>query len=347
MWLNGSTSHAQPPAGVTADPAQYGLLGARLASEFSWGGVTISGRYGDALAGTESRWLQGDASLATGGRLGALGLRALVSGFGLRYLEPFSYDAAGVQLQPSIAVPIGRLVVSAAPHFSFGGWAADSLAGDLRITGGTVDLQRSFGALTTVLSGRLLTVENGVMRGTVARAGGDLVVDRGDWTMVAEVEVQRTPLEDEVGGGLRLSFTAAPGFQIHGYAGRRVRDPLFGTAGTLAVTVGASIRAGRWSAPQPPPVVSVGESRDGGRVVEFAIRAREADEVAVTGDFSGWEPIPMEEREDGWWTLARVLAPGLHHFGFLVDGSWAIPPEAPGVVEDGWGRENASIVVQP
>lgn len=237
--------------------------------------------------------------------------------------------------------------MSATPRFSFGGWVADSLAGDLRIAGGTVDVRGSFGALTTVVSGRLLSVENGVMTGTVARAGGDLVLDRGDWTMVAEIEVQRTPLEDEVGGGLRLSFSAAPGFQIHGYAGRRVRDPLFGTAGTLAVTVGASIRAVRWSAPRSPPVVSVGEPREGGRVVQFAIRARGADEVAVTGDFSGWEPIAMEEGDDGWWTLSRVLAPGLHHFGFLVDGSWAIPPAAPGVVEDGWGRENASMVVQP
>ncbi|MFW5951061.1 MAG: hypothetical protein ACOCVZ_02985 [Gemmatimonadota bacterium] len=54
----------------------------------------------------------------------------------------------------------------------------------------------------------------------------------------------------------------------------------------------------------------------------------------------------MERTRNGW-TWRGVLGHGLYHFGFLVDGQWALPPDAPGVVDDGWGRKNASLVVDP
>ncbi|MDX1674956.1 MAG: glycogen-binding domain-containing protein, partial [Longimicrobiales bacterium] len=335
------------PAGVAADPAQYGLFGGRLTGDFAWGSTSLAGRYGASVAGTNGRWLQGDASVVTGGRIGALGVRAYVSGFGLTYLDPFDYDAGGVDIQPGIAAPAGPVVFSFSPRAAFGRWTSGTLAGDLRILGGTVEAHRTFGTVTAILSGRLLEVENGVAGGTFARGGGDLVLDRGRWTALAEVEVQRSPLETEVGGGVQLSLNAAPGFEVVGYVGRRVRDPLFGTSGTLTASVGVSFRALHVSPPNPPPVVAVGEKTDAGRVLEFAIRAPEADSVAVTGDFTGWDPVSMEESGGGWWRAELVVEPGLHHFGFLVDGTWAIPPDAPGVVEDGWGRRNASIVVEP
>lgn len=347
MWVDASTSHARPPAGVTADPSQYGLLGGRLSTELDWGAATLSGRYGEAFTGSAGRWLQGDASVATGGRVGAVGLRALVSGFGLRYLDPFSYDAAGVEIRPAVSRPTGRFILSALPRLSFGRWSADPVEGDLRVMGGEVQAQRSFGALSAVVSGGAASVENGVTAGTFVRAGGDLILDRGRWTTVVQVETQRSPEETEVGGGVRFSLTMAPGLEVRGYAGKRLRDPLFGTASSVSLSLSVAVRAVRWSPPRPPPVASVGEARDGGRVVRFAIRAPEAETVKLTGDFTGWEPVAMEQRDDGWWRTTRVLPPGLHHFGFLVDDEWAIPPEAPGVVEDGWGRRNASIVVEP
>lgn len=346
VWLNTSASHSQPPADVTADASQFGLLGGRVTGHSPWGSATVHAQYGDALAGTDGRWVQGDATVATGGKLGPFGLRGVLSGFGLRYLSPFSYDAGGVEIRPSLSYPAGRFVLSAVPRVSVGRWSTTAVEGDLRVAGGSLEVQRTFGALIAVLSGGASSVDNGVVAGTFARAGGDLILDRGRWTASAHLEAQRTPVESEVGGGVRVSWSLAPGLELQGYAGRRVRDPLFGTAGSLTASMAVSVRAGRWSPPAPPPVARVGEARDGGRMVSFAIRAPGADQVALTGDFTGWEPVAMESDGD-WWHLSRVVAPGLQHFGFLVDGSWAIPESAPGVVEDGWGRRNASIVVEP
>lgn len=347
MWLDASTSQARPPAGVTGDPSQYGLLGGRAAFDASWGSASVSGRYGAGLAGTADRWLQGEAALATGGRLGTLGLRAAVSGFALSYFDPFSYDASGVEIRPSASYPAGRFVLVVRPRASFGHWTTDAVEGDLSVLGTDVELQRSLGALTTTVSAGVASADNGVTRGTFSRGGADIAVDRGRWTAGASVEVQRSPLETEVGGGARASFDLSPATVLQAYVGKRLRDPLFGTQGSFSASLGASVRAFRWSPPQPPPIVAFGEAREGGRVVRFALRAAGAEAVALAGDFTGWEDVAMERGRDGWWQLSRVVPPGLHHFGFVVDGQWAIPQDAPGVVEDGWGRENASIVVEP
>ena len=332
---------------MTAEASQYGLLGGRLAGDFSWGGITVNGRYGGALAGTEGRWLQGDASVVAGRRVGGVGVRTRLSGFGLRYLDAATYDAGGVEVRSTVAVPVGRLVISGTPHLAFGRWSTETLEGDIQVLGGALQLSRSFGTLTAAVSGDISDVENGATAGIFTHAAAELVLDRSRWTAGARVESQRSPEETGIGGGVYGSWTVHPALQILTYAGRRLRDPIFGTPGSLTVSVMASVRAVRWTPPAPPPVVEIGDVADGGRTVRFAIRAPGADEVALAGDFTGWEPVPMEPRDGGWWQVARVLEPGLHHFGFLVDGSWAIPEDAPGVVEDGWGRRNASIVVEP
>ena len=250
-----------------------------------------------------------------------------------------------------MSYPAGAFVLSATPRLALGGWSSSdgtsSVEGNLRAAGGDLDLHRSFGATHVVASASALSVENGVTAGMFLRAGGYLVLERGRWSASAQLQVQRTPLETEVGGGVQAAVTVLPGVQIQGHAGRQVRDPVFGTAGSFGFSFSVTARAVSWSPPQPPPVVAVGEAEDGGRQVRFAIRAPEAETVALTGDFTGWDPVPMERSQDGWWRASRVLEPGVHHFGFLVDGEWVIPPEAPGVMEDGWGRRNASIVVEP
>jgi hypothetical protein len=347
LWLDASTSHAQPPAGATADAAQYILLGGRLATDFDWGSLSFAGRYGGAFQADVGRWLQGEASVSTGGRAGAAWVRASAAAFGLRYVDPFRYDASGFQLRPSVSVPAGSYVISAVPDLTFGSWSTDGRGTNLRNLGGDIELRRAFGAVGTVLSGGALRVENGVTAGTFARASGAVTLDRGRWATQLQLRVQRTPLENEIGGGLHLSVAAAPGLELHAHMGQTIRDPRYGTPGAVGVSLRATVRAVHWSPPPPPAVASLAERSDSGQVVRFAIRAPEAASVQLTGAFTGWEPVAMEPAPDGWWRLSRVLAPGLHHFGFLVDGEWAIPEGAPGVVDDGWGRRNASIVVDP
>lgn len=332
---------------MTADASQYGLFGGRLNAELGFGDLGVSGRYGQALTAGGGTWLQGDAAAATGARFGDLGVRAVISAFGLRYLDPFDYTASGVELRPTVAYAAGPFVLKATPRATIGAWSADAVSGDLRVLGGDVRAERSFGALTGGLSAGAIQVDNGVTTGAFVRGGGDLFLDRGPWNAAVRLQAQRTPLETELGGNVQVTWLAAPGVDLSVYAGRRLRDPLFGTPGSLGISFTATVRAVRVSAPPPPAVAAIGEPQDGGRVVRFAIRAPEAEAVSVSGDFTGWEPVRMERGPDGWWRASLVLTPGVHHFGFTVDGEWAIPPDAPGVVEDGWGRRNASIVVEP
>ncbi len=347
VWLDASTSHARPPAGVTADPAQYGLLGGRLGADFAWGSLVLGGRYGEAFWGSEGRWLQGEAAVSTGGRVGRAGVRAVLSTFGLRYYDPFRYEAGGFELRPSVSVPAGPFILSALPRVSLGAWTNGDVRGELEVAGGELEIRRSFGPVRAAVSGGATTVANGTTAGTFTQGAASLALDRGTWAAEVRLQAQHTPLETELGGGVRLTLVAAPGMELHAYGGQTLRDPLFGTAGSLGFSISATVRALRWSPAPPPPVAAVGERESGGRVVRFAIRAPEARTVELTGAFTDWEPIAMEEGEGGWWRVQRTLPPGLHHFGFLVDGKWAIPQDAPGVVDDGWGRRNASIVVDP
>lgn len=346
LWLDGSTSHARPPAGVTSDPTLYGLFGARVDAALDWGGLGLQARLGNALSGTEGRWLQGQASVATGRIVGRSAIRAAASLFGLDYFDPFDYRAGGFDLRPSLAAPAAGFVLILQPRVTVGGWNSNGLDGRLALVGGDLALRRSFGAWTIGLSGGGLDVENGTMAGAVWASGGDLSVDLGRWTATGQVRAQRTPLDDEVGGGLSVQAYVAPGVEFRAEAARSLRDPLLGTPGSVVFSAGFSVRPFQWFPPASPPLVDIGARRDGGRVVRFALSAPGAETVALVGDFTGWEPADMS-LEDGRWRLTRVLAPGLHHFGFLVDGEWALPPDSPGVVDDGWGRRNASLVIEP
>ncbi|MFO8034995.1 MAG: glycogen-binding domain-containing protein [Candidatus Bipolaricaulota bacterium] len=55
----------------------------------------------------------------------------------------------------------------------------------------------------------------------------------------------------------------------------------------------------------------------------FAVVAPRADSVAVMGDFSGWQPVPLEYSEGtGVWTAELDLPPGRYEYAFMVDGRW-------------------------
>jgi len=81
-------------------------------------------------------------------------------------------------------------------------------------------------------------------------------------------------------------------------------------------------------------------------LVQFRIDAPEARQVALVGEFTNWQPIyPMKRSEPGIWTVVVPLEPGVHDYGFVVDGErWVPDPLAPSV-EDGFGGLNSRIAV--
>jgi len=49
----------------------------------------------------------------------------------------------------------------------------------------------------------------------------------------------------------------------------------------------------------------------------------QAQSVAVVGDFSAWEPVPLTDPDgDGVWTAVLDLPPGRYEYAFIVDGNW-------------------------
>jgi hypothetical protein len=85
--------------------------------------------------------------------------------------------------------------------------------------------------------------------------------------------------------------------------------------------------------------------------VQFVLVDRDANSVAVAGDFNNWQRDGVALRDsdgDGVWTGLVALPPGLHKYMFIVDGErWVTDPEAERHVDDGFGMRNAVITVTP
>ncbi|MEN3184903.1 MAG: glycogen-binding domain-containing protein [Atribacterota bacterium] len=77
----------------------------------------------------------------------------------------------------------------------------------------------------------------------------------------------------------------------------------------------------------------------------FCSTVRNPKTVAVAGDFSDWESIPMERVDENCYALTLRLRPGKYEYGFLVDGQWVPDPFSPRTVSDGFGGMNSILVV--
>ncbi|MEF8816253.1 MAG: isoamylase early set domain-containing protein [Salinibacter sp.] len=104
------------------------------------------------------------------------------------------------------------------------------------------------------------------------------------------------------------------------------------------------------SSPSPSASVqsaAAGPSQDGTVWTRFVYTSAMADSVAVAGDFSQWEPIPLSPRTvDGEtvWTGLVPVSRGEHEYQFVIDGErWVTDPLAPVQQEDGFGAKNAVL----
>jgi 1,4-alpha-glucan branching enzyme len=71
-------------------------------------------------------------------------------------------------------------------------------------------------------------------------------------------------------------------------------------------------------------------------LVDFFCRAPQAQNVALIGDFNGWQPTthPMTRMPDGGWVIRVELPHGHHQYLFLVDGKPVLDPNAMGKVRN-------------
>ncbi len=343
--MEAGLSHARPPADVEADPATYSLLGGRFIH-----GPVFGSLFGAlALDSHSADWLGGSlgASWQTGG-VGVPGfaLTGLVTAFTLG--DPTPYDAIAGRLVPEARLTLGSQTLVARGAAGIGhSDVVDrsveppvSVVSDLWMYGAGLELVTPLSPLGTVQAWAGGEAYNSAAGGYFAASvGASGTLGRGSWDLLTRL--WDTPTGTELELGLTLTFGLGPGWRLEGTAGRAAPDPLLGSP--AAVDGGLRVIWNPLAGAPSPPLVSALIEGDA-TVVLFQLVQDDAETVSVIGDFSGWKPVAMERQGELW--VARVpLQPGLYHFGFLVDGEWHVPGQAPGRVTDEFGRVNATLVV--
>lgn len=85
------------------------------------------------------------------------------------------------------------------------------------------------------------------------------------------------------------------------------------------------------------------------RKVQFVFDAKRATNVAVVGDFNGWDgnATPLErDSATGVWSALVDVRPGRHLYAFLVDGkTLMLDPNAPRAKDSDYGTEHSVVIV--
>lgn len=80
-------------------------------------------------------------------------------------------------------------------------------------------------------------------------------------------------------------------------------------------------------------------------VTELRFAVPGASRVAVVGDWTRWQPVPLERAADGRWVMRVTLGQGAYRFNLIVDGTrWTVPAGV-SAVDDGFGGKTALLVV--
>lgn len=342
LTLDGGLSHALPPPGIESPSATYLRGGLRLRLSGEEGSVFGNLAGGGSLDDEVGSWGWATLGGERSGRISSgLGWRVSMEGSGFLVAEPTRYEALAARFRPELHLTVGQGLLVAAARGGVARSKVDTPDGsvetDLWSAGGDVELRQPVGGAT-------LGVGAGGVDGTTgsyATAWLGLEGRVGRASARGEVRGWRTPTDDfEATGSLRISIELGRSLTGWVTGGRSDPGPLLGTPSGDFVASGVS-----WRVVVPDPAAGLPVrvvDRRRGRVA-FRLK-EEAERVVVVGDFSGWSEVPLERR-DGTWVVELTLDPGLYHYGFLVDGEWHVPEDAPGRTEDEWGRPTAVFLV--
>lgn len=344
-------SHARPPSGLDLPSATYGLLGLRLSygrSDRSWlwaagyGALGAEGDTGDwaSLSAGGGVWLHEVSGLGLG--LGGRGSAFTVGApDDFRAVTGALFPRARYRLADDVTLRFRALggVGSSEVDITRPGFETGSVRSDLWYVGAEpgVTVATDHGELTGTAA--YLDAEAGVYR----RAGLRFAGGTSDLGWSAALEVWDTPTGSEATVSASLSLGLDGPWSAHAGGGRSDPDPLLGSPASWQGSGTVAYRLARLGPAPSAPLYRISGSGDR-KTVRFRLEASGAGEVELLGDFTGWEPVPLEER-DGGWVVTVEVAPGVYHFGFRVDGEWFVPEDASGRVTDDWGRTNATLVV--
>ena len=74
----------------------------------------------------------------------------------------------------------------------------------------------------------------------------------------------------------------------------------------------------------------------------FALRTTDRPSaVAVAGDFSAWQPLPMKKQRDGLFVRHVATPTDGFQYKFIVDGRWMTDPDKSHFAPDPYGGVNS------
>ena len=81
--------------------------------------------------------------------------------------------------------------------------------------------------------------------------------------------------------------------------------------------------------------------------VTLKVEAPQARLVEITGDFTGWTPVPLQLESTGWWTVTLPIGPGKYQMNLRLNGgAWLVPPGLLSMLDEFGGRVGL-LVVEP
>ena len=356
-------SRVLPPVGVDGGAASF-LVGGLRGSRYTAGGSGIfasvlAGRSTDSALGGD--FVSGDLGAVAWQRLGlgwSVGLEGRVFGFGVA--DPFPYGAGAAEGDAILRYRSPSLQLRVAGTGGVGRsrvTLTELVQTRRRQTTLTQvledDLWRYGGTAEALVSGSRASagVAAGIHRsaaGSYRSAGVRLLLGGAGGLLELRGDAWRTPVGNQTTGGIAF-YLPWGGWSLRGVAGRPEPDPLLVAEpgkNSSGLLFGRRI-AGSGAANEPEGSLHrVLGATPAGAPVRFVLETPgTASTVAVLGDFTLWEPVALT-REGPRWAVEVEVPSGTHHFGFLVDGAWYVPDDAPDAVSDEWGRRNATLVIE-
>lgn len=267
----------------------------------------------------------------TAGVLTLVGGIHLASGYTAVNQETTSPGATGPlgPVQPSQPVQTTQLVSESRSA------SAPSFGADLRFGAGA--------PVSTLISLRDEPTHVGGMVVTDRLAGATVNVAGG--TALSVLLGHRDAPDERVGFASASALVPVAGnLSLTIAAGQYPSNRLTGAAGGQFFSMGVSMRFGGAHALALP--APAGVRMPAPAMTRLAIRASDANRVAVAGDWDAWKPVAALRASNGVWYVDLPLKAGEYRYAFLVDGrEWRVP-EGAVAVDDGFGGKAAYLTVR-
>lgn len=145
-------------------------------------------------------------------------------------------------------------------------------------------------------------------------------------------------------GGVTAAFWLGQNLALQAAAGSYPQDLLQALPAGNYLSAGLRIATSRPAVPSVRPLGRPAYERtDGSGLLRFRVSG--AQRVDLVGDWTNWEPVPLEPAGDGSWILRVRLRPGVYRFNLVVDGQTWIVPEGVAAIDDGYGGKTGLLII--